>query len=207
MKLVNVMASSLDGRIGSTKIEGDEARELAGLSSLSDQMHLRRQIEQCDAIIVGASSIRANQECLRHQGVDGVPPTWYIITQSEIPPDYNFWNQLDIPRVIISTSDIPIHGAGVVLKKVKKVTASVIYELAKSDNKQRCLLFGGGIINSWFYSAKLVDELVLTLAPKFVGKETAPYFVNPSLPHEVELSLLSSQVAENFVFLNYAVKN
>lgn len=208
MKLVNVMASSLDGRIAVSSIEGDEERQELGLSSEADQKHLRCQIEQCDGIIVGASSIRSNQECLSHLGLNGRYPTWFVLTRSEIPAHYKFWQQDHIKRVIISSNDIPIHNSQVEFYKTEEeLDATQIYAYVEKIGMKQVLLFGGGIINSWFYESKLVDELVLSIAPVIIGKETAPYFVFPSLPGSVSLELLSSQAQENFVFLRYSIKN
>lgn len=200
------MAASIDGRIGNQSIEGDMARQEGGLSSDADQSHLRQEISQADAIIVGASSIRANGECLHHPGRQGLPPTWYIFTTSPMPESYQFWQQHDIKRVLLSPKKIPIHDPEVELRMIKGDPAQFAYQQAKADGCQRTLLFGGGVINRWFYNEKLVDELVLTLAPKIVGQEGTPFLVEPQLHDGVTLRLLTSQVIENFVFLRYAVQ-
>jgi riboflavin biosynthesis pyrimidine reductase len=74
MQIINVMASSIDGRIGLHDREGDAERQSIGLSGNADQNYLRTQIENADAIIVGATSIRANGECLDHPGASEAPP-------------------------------------------------------------------------------------------------------------------------------------
>lgn len=205
MKIINVMASSLDGRIGATIIEGDEDRLKKGISSAEDQAHLRREIAQSDAIFVGASSIRANQECLHHLGANGRPPTWYIFATSPIPKHFPFWQQNAIKRVILADKDLPIYNEQVSLEIIQGGAANFAYRLAQAAGHRRVLLFGGGIVNSWFYAEKLVDELVLTLAPKIIAFNEAPYLVEPTLPQPVGLKLVSSQVTESFVFLRYTI--
>ncbi len=205
MKIVNVMASSLDGRIGLEKVEGDLDRQGRGLSSPADQHQLRGQIEGADAILVGASSIRANGECLDHVGKSGKPPLWIIFAEKEIPPHFHFWKQFHIPRIIISNQDLQSFDPNVKMIVSQDPVAESIQQL-HTYRCQQVLLFGGGLVNSWFYSRGLVDELVLSLAPKVVGRHKAPFLVEPKLSHSVDFILQSSQVSENFVFLKYAVR-
>lgn len=207
MKIINVMASSLDGRIGIHDREGDSERQSVGLSSSSDQVHLRKQIESCDAIIVGASSIRSNEECLDHPGRSGKAPTWYIFAKEAIPETFTFWQQTQIPRVLVSPKPLPINpGSGVEnLCFGDADPALFLKDHIEKAGHQTCLLFGGGIINNWFYKHKLIDELCLTLAPVFVGRSHAPFLLAPELPETVKFSLLTSQVQESFVFLKYRI--
>ncbi len=209
MIIVNVMASSLDGRIGAHDQEGDQERQNLGLSGAADQKFLRRQIEQADAIIVGASSIRANGECLDHKGRDGRCPSWFVFAQRPLPDHYHFWRQTHIPRFIVSPSAVPIvPGSGVInLVTDEQNPAKFLTTKLKDSRIQQALLFGGGVVNQWFYAAGLVDELCLTLAPVLLGNAHAPFLVAPELPQPVNFSLLASQVEESFVFLRYKVRH
>lgn len=207
MKIVNVMASSLDGRIGLHEREGDTERQAAGLSGQADQRFLRTQIEDCDAIIVGATSIRANEECLEHPGRDGIFPVWYILAQKPIPDSYPFWKQKHIPRLLVSAEALPlVEGSGVRNLVYGQENPVVFLHNYMASRHQCALLFGGGIVNNWFYSEGLVDELCLSIAPVFLAKEKAPFLVAPELPRQVNFSLLASQSEESFVFLRYKVR-
>jgi riboflavin biosynthesis pyrimidine reductase len=207
MQIINVMASSIDGRIGLHDREGDAERQSVGLSGNADQKHLRAQIASADAIIVGATSIRANGECLDHPGRLGTPPAWYIFAQNALPPDIDFWQQSRIPRFLISPRSLPIPvGSGVQnLVYGADDPALFLHQTLLSRKHEQCLLFGGGIINNWFYRQNLVDELRLTLAPLFIGQSSAPFLVAPELLHKVNFSLLASHSEESFVFLRYKV--
>lgn len=207
MKIVNVMASSLDGRIGVHDREGDAERLDVGMSNSSDQDHLRKQIEASDAIIVGASSIRANGSCLDHPGKNRKPPVWFIFAQTPIPESFEFWKQKHIRRVLVSAAALPI-VAGSDVENLIYGSADPAMFLAlylRLQNFQRALLFGGGVVNSWFYNQKLVDQLELTLAPMMIGKPDSPYLVAPALREAVQFLLDSSQISESFVFLSYSV--
>ncbi|RYF44486.1 MAG: hypothetical protein EOO38_17805, partial [Cytophagaceae bacterium] len=204
---VNVMASSLDGRIGVHDKEGDAERLSVGMSNPDDQKHLRKQIEASDAVIVGASSIRANGSCLDHPGLNKTPPVWFIFAQKPLPETYEFWEQKHIRRVLVSQHALPIvPGSGVENLVFGSAEPSMFLALyLRMQNFSRALLFGGGVVNSWFYNQQLVDELELTLAPMMIGKANAPYLVSPSLIEAKQFLLLSSQVSESFVFLSYSV--
>ncbi len=207
MRLINVMASSLDGRIGAHDREGDEEREQIGMTGSEDQFRLRQHIESSDAIIVGATSIRANRACLDHPGKNGSAPAWYIFAQSPIPEDYEFWSQHHIKRVLVSPFPLPIKaGSGVENLVYGKVEPAVfLHQYLERQGVQIALLFGGGVINNWFYSQGLVDQLELTLSPLLLGKGKAPYLVAPELHRAVQFLLVASHVSNSFVFLSYSV--
>jgi riboflavin biosynthesis pyrimidine reductase len=207
MHVINVMASSLDARIGAHMQEGDEERQIVGLSNAKDQALLRRHIEGTEAIIVGATSIHANRACLDHPGVGGMYPVWYIFARSPIPEHYEFWQQKHIPRVLVSADPLPIvPGSGVKNLLYRKAErATFLHGHMVSQGYKRALLFGGGVVNSWFYEQGLVNQLELTLAPLMIGRPDAPHLVAPQLSQAVQFLLVSSQVSESFVFLSYSV--
>lgn len=207
MKIINVMASSLDGRIGVHDREGDAERLQVGLSNSTDQGHLRKQIELSDAIIVGASSIRANGGCLDHPGKNSKSPTWFIFAQSPLPEAFAFWNQRHIRRILVSSTALQIvEGSGVENMIYGSSNPAIFLALyLKIQNFNRALLFGGGVVNSWFYNQKLVDQLELTLSPIMIGRADAPFLVAPQLTQAVQFLLDSSHAQDNFVFLSYSV--
>lgn len=208
MELINVMAASLDARIGSQPLEGDIARQNTGLSSAADQRHLRRIISSADAIVVGASSIRANGECLDHPGRGGEFPRWFICCQKDIPSHYLFWQQTHIPRILVSQNGIEVPEAGQNLESLTygdSDPAEFVYQQLSERGLQKVLLFGGGIINSWFYQKGLVDRLLLTLSPLFIGHKDAPYLIQPTLQEPIHFSLENITREDDYVFLDYRV--
>ena len=207
MQMINVMAASIDGRIGLHDREGDEERQEAGISGAADRAFLREQIAGADAIVVGATSIRANGSCLDLPGLDGKSPAWLVFAQKALPLDYLFWDQTHIPRYLISCAPLPIkEGSGVVnLVYEQEDPVSFLVKWMQRQSYRQALLFGGGIVNRWFYERGLVDELRLSLAPVLIGKSQAPYLLAPELRNSVKFTLLASHAAESFVFLRYRV--
>lgn len=204
MQIINVMAASLDGKIGHHRLEGDDERVLQGLSSAADQEGLFQRMRTCDAIVVGAGSIRSNRKCLALPDSD-TNPHWYILARQPIPPEWSFWQQRNMKRTLIG-AQLPTHSQDVeTIDPGLENFAVFTHRLLQSRGYKRVLLFGGGLVNREFYRQDLVDELHLSVAPLFIGLEQAPVLVQPPLDKPVKFKLLASQAKENFVFLEYAV--
>ena len=60
MKIINVMAASLDGKIAAHSKESDGARRSYGFTNKDDQEFVRQQLLTADAVITGANSLRAS---------------------------------------------------------------------------------------------------------------------------------------------------
>lgn len=208
VRIINVMAASLNGKIGGESLESDAARQRLGLSSSEDYAFLCDQITQSDAIIVGATSIRANGTCLDVLGKNGTPPVWYVLTNQELPEDLPFWQQHHVPRVIVSTKKITIPSssrAGFLSADGQENIPTTIYQDLEKRGFKRALLFGGGVVNGWFYEKGLVDELKLTLSPLFIAGVGQPELVDSRITKHVRFQLVSSHLAESYVFLSYEV--
>lgn len=209
MEIVNVMASSLDGKIGANNHEDDGQRIELGLSSDADRDFLKTEIATCDAIVVGASSIRANGECLDWPGRNGVPPPWFVFARDPIPCQLGFWHQNEVPRYLVSRVSLPFPKSTTVTPLVFSQGDLVLefYQYLASQELEKVLLFGGGILNGLFYDRKLVDKLHLSVAPVLLGIEGAPTLVHGLSHGCVKLDVVSSHSHENFVFLKYLVRN
>lgn len=205
--IVNVMATSLNGRIGAHSLESDDEREQLGLSHPVDRQVLFSEIRKSDAIIVGASSLRASGVCIAEPGIGGSFPTWYILAQNSLSADLPFWTQTDIPRVLVSPKPLSIPPKSGVRAEISadENPARFVLDLLRKGGHKRALLFGGGIVNRFFYEEGLVDELKLTVSPLFIAGKGTPELISPELSRHVRFRLSSSQVSESFVFLSYQV--
>ena len=207
MKITNVMASSVDGFIGAKPNESDIERQQVRISSKADHDHLLSLMKSADAIIVGASSVRANSECL--ELINRENPHWYILAQSEIDQNMNFWTQKSIVRNIVSSNRIPTYSSDVNFIHIPTQShLDLVDELVsqlRAKGYKKVLLFGGGEVNSWFYSRKLVDELYLTIAPVIIASAAGSHLINPALDKPVSLNLKHCKQEEDFLFLHYEV--
>ncbi|MBP6217967.1 MAG: dihydrofolate reductase family protein [Oligoflexales bacterium] len=213
MKIINIMAASLDGRIAAQTIENSEERKKFGLSNEDDQAFLRSELRQADAVILGSRSILADGQLIEGINDKGQQALWVLFTTKGLPATLPFWRQTHIPRILVSPQPLnpvpkldktPGAGAPVNWTYGQQHPARFVYEKLQDIGIERVLLFGGGQINALFYEQKLVSELKLTLAPILVGKDT-PFFVQPELSSERRFKLLSVDARSSFVYLHYEV--
>lgn len=94
------------------------------------------------------------------------------------------------------------------LENTKDVTfinediVSFTNKLKKEDGKSIWIVGGGDILHT-FIKEKLIDELILIVAPMIIG-EGIPLFKEGG--HELDLSLVGSRRFNQFVELHYKVK-
>jgi len=207
IKIINVMATSLDGKISLEATEPDKNRYSSGFTNDDDKSFVRDQIKSADAIIVGANSIRASGRLWEQKNLKGVYPKWFIFTESGLDKDLDFWSQAKITRYFVSKQKIKCD------KNVENIAYSenrpaqyLVDYLNQQDGIETVLLFGGGQINRLFYSENLVDELKITICPFVFAGNTSSNFVDPGLVEPRRLLLNSSQILGNHVFLSYTVQ-
>lgn len=208
MKVINVMAISLDGRIASYATETDSDRIAAGFGHPDDQAHLLKHIAQADAVIVGARTILASGLIPEVETISGRQPHWYIATRQNLPHDAMIWQQARVPRTLVvprGWQNELITQLGIAKFEYDLSVpwpVALLHELRVKGVKT-VLLLGGAMINREFYAASLVDELIVTVLPIILGQDTAIPLVAPSLPTASHLTLLSSQAGGDLVFLRY----
>ena len=208
--ITNVMAVSLDGRIGKSSLESDNQRREYNFTNLDDQDFVRDQLEQADAVITGANSLRASGGAWQVKNDKGRNPSWIVLTNSGLDQSLRFWQQQDVHRAIVSPDAVQqelctkAHVENWIYGKESPV--SMIIGRLESLGYHRVLLFGGGSVNQMFYERGLVDFAKITLCPIIIGAVSAPFFVNPGLTTEIKFELISSTVKRNLVFLSYKVQ-
>lgn len=208
--ITNVMAISLDGRIGKHALESDGARRSYGFTNMDDRDWVREQLIQADAVITGANSLRASGATWKLLNDRGRTPSWIVMTTQGIDAGLQFWQQHDVERILVSPQ--PVQADLCQKNQVSNWQtgdanpARYIFDRLEDMGHHRVLLFGGGAINKLFYQENLVDYAKLTLSPIIVGGIEAPFFVNPGLTHDVKMCLVSSVIKGNLVFLNYKIQ-
>jgi diaminohydroxyphosphoribosylaminopyrimidine deaminase/5-amino-6-(5-phosphoribosylamino)uracil reductase len=144
---------SLDGRI--TRPAG-EGQWLTGEAARTDAMKLRAQ---CDAIIVGAETIRQDNPALTLRGPDipeGKDQPWRVVLTrtGNLPPDAQVFTDAHRDRTLVM-SDLPL--------------TEVLQSLAARGVMQ-VLIEGGGTVLAQAFDARLVDEAVCYIAPLISGR-------------------------------------
>lgn len=208
--ITNVMAISLDGRIGKHSLESDGARRTYGFTNMDDREWVREQLINADAVITGANSLRASGSTWKLLNDRGRTPSWIVLTTKGIDASLPFWTQHDVDRVLVSPKAVQTELCQEHLvanwQTGSETPAQAIVQRLNTLGLHRVLLFGGGAINKIFYEENLVDYAKLTLSPMIIGANDAPNFVDPGLTHDVKMTLVSSVVKGNLVFLTYKIQ-
>lgn len=212
-------AMSLDGYL-----DGVTAQRLR-LSNKADFDRVDNLRASCDAILVGAATVRNDQPRLLIKSVTrqrerldmGRPrhPTKVTITGSgNLPPDADFFRLGDCEKIVYCD---PAGGAR--LSRQLRDCATVVAIGAPVDMRRvtedlhargiaRLVVEGGGTLHTQFLTAGLADELQLVVAPLFVGDSRAPRFVNDGqFPWNADrrAELANVQQIGDVVLLRYAL--
>lgn len=215
-----VMAVTVDGKIASRD------REAAHFGGPADQRLLREQIAWADALLMAAGTLRAyggtfevcRTDLIEQRRVNRQKPqpTSVIVSKSlHIPPDLHFFTKQRIPRIIATTESQESAAreqfrdrADVIARGVNSVDIAAVMDELRARGMRRILLLGGGELNFACVSAKLVDELFVTVSPLLYGGCDAPTLLGGkgfSAKDAVRLTLISYETIDGEVFLRYCV--
>jgi len=183
---------SVDGYID------DASPERLRLSSAADFDRVDGVRATCDAILVGAGTIRADDPKLlvksaarRKRRVErGMPPDLVKVTISasgDLDPDARFFTTGDSPKLVYAPPAVVPGLAERLGERAEVVDAGdppdLAAMLADLDKRgvRRLMVEGGGGIHTRFLTAGLADEVQLVVAPFFIGDPSAPRFVGPGV--------------------------
>lgn len=214
-------AITADGRISTRNFTPSD------FSSPHDKRRLLEIRAACDAVLVGARTLAADTMTLgvpanlttRAPGKNRVisPPLRVVVSNSgRISPSLRIFRKAGAPIIIFSTrrmptstraalaakADLYIHGAAT----VKLAPALAI--LREDYGVKRLVCEGGGSLLRSFAAAGLLDEIHLTVCPRFFGGRGAPTLTGlPSsfLPAAVELRLVEMLPAGEECFTRWRV--
>jgi 5-amino-6-(5-phosphoribosylamino)uracil reductase len=185
---------SLDGHL-----DDDSPRRLV-LSGPEDLDEVDALRASCDAVVVGAGTVRADDPRLvvrsaarrAERVAAGRPasPVRVVLTRSgDLPPGAALFRADPSGAAAVPLVLVPAARLGAVrarLSGVAEVAAAgsagdpgdVVAELARRGAR-RVLVEGGTGVNTAFLAAGAVDELRLAVAPFLVGRPAAPRLVGP----------------------------
>jgi 5-amino-6-(5-phosphoribosylamino)uracil reductase len=188
-------ATSLDGYIDDTS----ETR--LRLSNEADFDRVDEVRAGCDAILIGAGTIRADdpkllvrsparQQARTSRGLPAHPLKVTLTAAGDLDPSARFFTTGEVAKVVYAAS-------GAVTKARERLGAvaevvdagdpldlnAVLADL-RARGVGRLMVEGGGGVHTQFLTKDLADELQLAIAPFFVGDSGAPRFVGPGVfPH------------------------
>jgi len=190
-RVVANFATTLDGKIAPA------APLRAGAVALSrepeDHARMRRLRATCDAVLIGAGNLRADDPDLGITRLEGdrrlrlgLPePLRVVLTRSGrgiSPEQAVFAKDRGGPTVIVHTAAMPAAAREALaghaeLKSMEgdEVDIATLLAWLHDERGVRTLLCeGGGIVLAQLLRARAIDELFLTLVPRILGGESAP---------------------------------
>lgn len=181
-------AMSVDGYID------DASPERLRLSSPADFDRVDAVRAGCDAILVGAGTVRADDPKLlirspsrREQRVArGLPADLTKVTltwSGDLDPGAKFFTTGTSPKLVYAPSGTAaalagrLDGHAEVVDAGEPLTPETVLGDLAARGVRRLMVEGGGAVHTLFLTAGLVDELQVVMAPFFLGDPAAPRFV------------------------------
>lgn len=211
-------ASTIDGKISTA------AREKVRFTSRSDRRHMEEIRAACDAVLIGAGTLRAEdpplhvrapdlRERRRREGRDPSPINVVLSCSLELPVGGRFFGAPGVRRIIATVEEAPEDKARRLAEVAEilrvghgRVAVSELLKKLAERGVARLLVEGGGETNALFLEEDCVDEIHVTLAPVVIGGRDAPSpvegsgFANGRFP---AFELAGCRVESNEVFLHY----
>lgn len=223
--IINLMATSLDGRIARSSFEDTRTRQSYGFLGGEDAERLRFQISECDLVFIGARTLMSEKAAMRVKDLrsSGTEPEWVVFSSTgKIDPTHFFWKQTGFKRTICFCTSFDPYEASQVLASENEVDGQPYTSLSgniagilshfSEKGALRVALLGGGILNGLFWNAKLVDAISITLGPRILGEfsqenVSCPSLLQGYLKQIPKLKLTQSHQSGDFVFLDYEVEH
>jgi len=181
-------AMSLDGYLD------DTSDERLVLSNSEDLDRVDAMRADCDAILVGANTIRRDnprlmvRESWRREkrtanGLPPLPTKVAVVGHGDVDPDARFFTAGDTEKIVYCATETAcrtrdrLDGRATVVDGGEPVDLERALADLAARGVRRLLVEGGSTIHTLFLTAGLADELHLVVAPFFVGDSQAPRFV------------------------------
>jgi riboflavin-specific deaminase-like protein len=210
---------SIDGYLGSATSE----RLLLSNDADFDRVDAVRA--GCDAILVGAATIRSDDPRLQVRdatrvqerasaGLPSTPMKVTVTARARLDPRARFFATGDGEKVVYCASDTVAEArerlgpVATVVDGGRPVEMCRLSEDLHARGVRRLMVEGGGTIHTQFLTGGLADELQLVVAPFFVGDSRARRFVDdgrfPWCPDR-RASLVEARTIGDVVLLRYAL--
>jgi riboflavin-specific deaminase-like protein len=180
MKIFSNLAISLDGKIA------PQDRKHFYLGTPYDRKQMQVIRKKADAILVGASTLRAFRQPMLVEGATVQPLNVVLSARlSGLHPNDPFFQSKKIERMLIIGPEVseekvrPFLGSCEVHRAPSnRNIARLAVEILKRGGVRSLLVEGGGQIMWEFIEKKLIDTFYVTLTPWIVGGREAPTLVD-----------------------------
>ena len=166
--VIGRMAQSLDGFIATSKGES------YWISGPEDIAHTHRLRALCDAVVVGAGTVRADDPQLTVRHVAGPNPVRVVIDpRRTLPAEARAFAADGVHRIVITRQKCRSINGGIEAIALPdtdgRIEPAAILDALHERGLRRILVEGGAQTVSTFLSAGCLDRLHLTVAPMILG--------------------------------------
>lgn len=201
-------AMTIDGKIATW--QGDSA-----ISSKEDFLRVHKLRASVDGIIVGISTVLADNPRLtvrlgRKSANEKHPTRIVIDSTGRIPLNSEILRTASKVKTIIAVTKsahvdtrrkIKKTGAIVIVAGTQTVNLKRVFSIIQKMGIKKILVEGGGEINWSLFSLGIVNELIVTIAPKIVGGRQATTLVEgegyPTISRSIKLQLKKVLTQDN----------
>ena len=207
-RVVAAMISSADGRAA-------VAGRSVGLGHPQDRAVLRGLRASADAVLVGASTVRAERYAnlfddehvawRREAGLTRRPLIAIATRSGDVPWDVGLFAEEDARIVIHSQRRITVPNRIVARVDTRETAglAETLSDLRRRDGAELVLCEGGPRLLRELVARELLDDLVLTVAPLLAAGDAPSALTGPALDPPARLALDRAWRAEDHLFLHY----
>lgn len=166
------LGQSLDGFIAT---HAGQSQYVTGAENI---LHLHRMRALCDAVVVGAGTVAADDPQLTTRLVPGPHPLRVVLDPSRrLGAHYRIFNDDTVPTLYVTTTGMRLpeetHFAQAEIAAVANVPngmdGAAVLELLRARGCHRIFVEGGGVTVSMFLQADLLDRLQVAIAPLIIG--------------------------------------
>ena len=206
-------AMTLDGKIATSKDD-------SAISSKIDLVRVHKLRTKVDAILVGINTVLIDNPMLTRRDTNKNPTRVIVDSNARIGLATKIMSSCNTISTIIAVSKkadksklekIKAHGVTVMICGENKVDLKKLLVILKRLGMNKLLVEGGGEINWSMLTSGLVDEIIVTVAPKIVGGRDAVTFVEgegfAKINNCIKLRLAKIRKIDNEVVLSYKIIN
>lgn len=166
--VVGRLAQTLDGRIA-TRLGHSQ-----WIGGPGDIRHTHRLRALCDAVVVGAGTVRADDPRLTTRQVSGPSPVRVVIDPDRrLSCDYGLFREGPPTLLVTSCDGPPRHGSAETLRIGRNAAGALdlpaLLRALAARSLGRVFVEGGGQTVSRFLVAGCLDRLHVTVAPMILG--------------------------------------
>lgn len=194
------MVATIDGKI----ITGNRDEHVVDLGSAHDHAAMRSLEFHADAVLVGASTLRASKPSWSPRAKRRV----VVSTKGEFDYSHRFFSEGAIV-VTPDNADLKLPNHVEHLRMGGEVDLANLFKELKHRGVERLLVLGGSELNAQLLSLDLIDEIFLTVAPKIKLGKSSPTIAGGEPLDRVNVQnyeIVETHRIENEIFLRYRRK-